>query len=257
MTEQPVPAIELRNLSKTFYDGGTLKALQDISLSIWPGEFVALTGPSGCGKSTLLRLVADLATPSAGEVRIKGKPARQARLDRDYGIVFQNPVLYDWRTVEKNVVLPLEVANVPHGGEKARVGELLSMVGLREFAGHYPAQLSGGMQQRVAIARALTLSPSILLMDEPFGALDEITRERLNLELLRIWNRTGTTVLFVTHNVPEAVFLADRVIVFTHRPARIAAVVDVDLPRLRTVQAQSTPRFFELVEEVRRHLREA
>jgi len=166
-------------------------------------------------------------------------------------------VLYDWRTVEKNVVLPLEVANVPNGGKNARVGELLNMVGLRDFAGHYPAQLSGGMQQRVAIARALTLDPSILLMDEPFGALDEITRERLNLELLRIWNRTGTTVLFVTHNVPEAVFLADRVVVLTNRPARIAAIVDVDLPRPRTVQDQSTPRFFQQVEEVRRYLREA
>jgi NitT/TauT family transport system ATP-binding protein len=250
------PAIGLRNVSKTFYDGGKLKALQDITLSVWPGEFVALTGPSGCGKSTLLRLVADLSTPSSGEVRVKGKSAHQARLDRDYGIVFQSPVLYDWRTVEKNVSLPLEVAHVPAEEQRPQAVELLRLVGLSEFADHYPSQLSGGMQQRVAIARALTLRPSILLMDEPFGALDEITRERLNLELLRIWRSTNTTVLFVTHNVPEAVFLADRVVVLTSRPARIAAVVEIDLPRPRSSETQSTPHFMELVKKVRRYLRE-
>ncbi|NOZ06404.1 MAG: ABC transporter ATP-binding protein [Chloroflexi bacterium] len=256
MNEQTIPAIELRNVSKTFYDGGTLKTLHDVTLSVWPGEFVALIGPSGCGKSTLLRMIADLTPASSGEVRLKGKPAYRARLDRDYGIVFQNPVLYDWRTVEKNVQLPLEIIHAPREQRERRTLEMLQLVGLNEFGAYRPDQLSGGMQQRVAIARALTLNPSILLMDEPFGALDEITRERLNLELLRIWENTGTTILFVTHSVPEAVFLSSRVVVMTQRPAQIAAIIPIPLQRPRTMEMQTTPEFVELVQRVRQHLRE-
>jgi len=256
VNEQIIPAIELRNVSKTFYDGGTLKTLHDVTLSVWPGEFVALIGPSGCGKSTLLRMIADLTPVSSGEVRLKGKPAHRARLDRDYGIVFQNPVLYDWRTVEKNVQLPLEVVHAPREERELRTLEMLRLVGLNEFGDYHPGQLSGGMQQRVAIARALTLNPSILLMDEPFGALDEITRERMNLELLRIWGNTETTILFVTHSVPEAVFLSDRVVVMTQRPAQIAVTVSTPLPRPRTLEMQTSAEFVALVQTVRQHLRE-
>ena len=255
MSEQTTPAIELRNVSKTFYDGGTLKTLHDITLSVWPGQFVALIGPSGCGKSTLLRMIADLTPASGGEVRLKGKPAHRARLDRDYGIVFQNPVLYDWRTVEKNVQLPLEVVHAPREQQEQRTSEMLRLVGLDDFGDYHPAQLSGGMQQRVAIARALTLNPSILLMDEPFGSLDEITRERMNLELLRIWENTQTTILFVTHSVPEAVFLSDRVVVMTQRPAQIAAAIPIPLKRPRTMEMQTSTEFIALVQTVRQHLR--
>src|SRR3712207_7870 len=196
----------------------------------------------------------DLIQPTSGRVVVNGKTAHQARVDRDYGIVFQDAVLYDWRTVARNIALPLEMARWPRARRQERVREMLELVELNGFEGHHPWQLSGGMQQRVSIARALSFSPALLLMDEPFGALDEMTRERLNMELLRIWSETGSTVIFVTHSISEAVFLSTRVVVMSARPGRIAAVVPVDLAQPRTAETREEPRFFELVTEVREQL---
>jgi NitT/TauT family transport system ATP-binding protein len=249
--------VRLSEVEKTFavQGGGQTVALQGINLDIAAGEFVSLIGPSGCGKSTLLRIVGDLIRPTAGRAEINGKSPHRARLDRDYGMVFQAPVLFDWRTVEANVRLPLEVMNVPRAEREERVRRMLDLVELGGFLKHYPHQLSGGMQQRVAIARALCFEPAILLMDEPFGALDEMTRERLNAEVLEIWARTGTTVIFVTHSIPEAVFLSTRVVVMSARPGRITTVVDVDLPQPRTEQTRESERYYELVTVVREALR--
>ncbi|HNP73045.1 MAG TPA: ABC transporter ATP-binding protein [Kouleothrix sp.] len=258
MTTAPIIAID--HVSKLYQsNGGTVNALHDVSLSIAPGEFISLIGPSGCGKSTLMRLIGDLEQPSSGAIQVKSKPPHRARLDRDYGIVFQAPVLYDWRTVRKNVELPLEVMGRGAPERHERADAMLRLVGLHEFGDAYPWQLSGGMQQRVSIARALSFSPSILLMDEPFGALDEITRERMQAELLLIWGGadTDTTVIFVTHSIPEAVFLSDRVVVMSPRPGRIENVVTIDLPRPRDIVTRESPRFFELVTEVRESLRES
>ena len=248
--------VSVSGVGKTFESsGGRTIALEDIDLAIAPGEFVSLIGPSGCGKSTLLRLIGDLTGPTVGSVTVNGKPARQARLDRDYGIVFQAPVLFDWRTVQANVALPLEVKGLARGDREQRVKATLDLVELGDFARHYPYQLSGGMQQRVSIARALALEPSILLMDEPFGALDEMTRERMNSEVQRIWQQTGTTVVFVTHSIPEAVFLSSRVVVMSPRPGRIVRVIDIDLPRPRTDDTRESARYFTLITEVRETLR--
>ncbi len=218
-------AVEIRGLTKTF-PSGNVTALENIDLTLTPGEFVSLIGPSGCGKSTLLRVIGDLIEPSAGRVTVNGKPARQARTDHDYGIVFQDSVLFDWRTVAKNIGLPLELLGWERSKRKERVDEMLELVELGSFGEHYPWQLSGGMQQRVSIARALAFEPALLLMDEPFGALDEMTRERLNLELLSIWQKLASTVVFVTHSISEAVFLSTRVVVMSPRPGRIAGVVE-------------------------------
>jgi NitT/TauT family transport system ATP-binding protein len=235
--------------------GRRVEAIRNIDLEVRRGEFISLIGPSGCGKSTLLRIIGDLIAPSAGTVLVNNKPARRARLDREYGMVFQAPVLFDWRTVQKNVELPLEITGRPAAEREAKAREMLALVELADFAGQRPWQLSGGMQQRVAIARALALDPSILLMDEPFGALDEMTRERMNFELHRIWERTGTTVIFVTHSIPEAVFLSTRVVVMSARPGRITRIVPIDLPRDRTVETREIERYFQLVTEVREALR--
>jgi NitT/TauT family transport system ATP-binding protein len=245
--------VSARGISKTFGKGG-VTALQDIDLQVDRGEFISLIGPSGCGKSTLLRVIGDLVEPSSGEMLVNGKTAHRARLDRDYGIVFQAAVLYDWRTVAKNIALPLELMGFDRSIRAARVRELVHLVELGGFEKHYPWQLSGGMQQRVAIARALSFSPALLLMDEPFGALDEMTRERLNLELLRIWSELGSTVIFVTHSISEAVFLSTRVVVMSARPGRITSIVPIDLPQPRRVETREDPRFFELVTEVREAL---
>ncbi len=251
------PIIALEGVGKTFASrAGDTEALRSVSLAVDAGEFVSIIGPSGCGKSSLLRIVGDLVEPSAGAVRVNGKSARQARLDRDYGIVFQTPVLYEWRTVLQNVQLPLELAGRPHAEREQRPRALLRLVGLEDFAGHHPWQLSGGMQQRVSIARALALNPPILLMDEPFGALDEMTRERLNQELLQVCAETAATALFVTHSIAEAVFLSTRIVVMSPRPGSIDRVVTVDLPRPRAEKTRALPRFFELVTEVRQSLRE-
>jgi NitT/TauT family transport system ATP-binding protein len=246
-------AVSLRGVAKRFPGG--VEALHAIDLEIAPREFVSLIGPSGCGKSTLLRIVGDLVRPSEGDVVVNGKSAHQARLDRDYGMVFQDAVLYDWRTVAKNIALPLEMLGWDRQRRAERVRELIELVELSGFEDHHPWQLSGGMQQRVAIARALSFHPALLLMDEPFGALDEMTRERLNIELLRLWEQSGGTVVFVTHSIPEAVFLSTRVVVISSRPGRIVGVVNVDLPQPRTVETREHPRFFELVTEVRELLR--
>jgi NitT/TauT family transport system ATP-binding protein len=248
--------VSIKDLSKVFRRGG-LTALQQIDLEVERGEFVSLIGPSGCGKSTLLRIVGDIIEPTTGSVTVNGKPARRARLDRDYGIVFQSPVLYDWRTVTKNISLPLEMLGWDRARRSKRINEMLALVELESFGGHYPWQLSGGMQQRVSIARAFSFSPALLLMDEPFGALDEMTRERLNMELLQIWSETGSTVIFVTHSIQEAVFLSTRVAVMSARPGRIADVVQVDLPQPRTASTREEPHFFELVTEVRERLQAA
>ena len=250
------PVVELADVSRTF-DGsaGRVEALRSIDLRIERGEFVSLIGPSGCGKSTLLRIVGDLIAPSSGRVTVNGKPAERARLDRDYGMVFQAPVLFDWRTVQKNVELPLEILGRSAEARRDKASQMLRLVELEDFSDHHPWQLSGGMQQRVAIARALALDPAILLMDEPFGALDEMTRERMNFELLKIWVRTGTTVIFVTHSIPEAVYLSTRVVVMSARPGRITDIIEVDLPRLRTDDTRELPRYFELVTQVREALR--
>jgi NitT/TauT family transport system ATP-binding protein len=250
--EQPASVVSIRSMSKTFRTGTT--ALLDIDLEIEHGEFVSLIGPSGCGKSTLLRVVGDLIQPSSGDVLVNGKSAHRARLDHDYGIIFQDAVLYDWRTVAKNVSLPLEMLGWSRERRKERVREMLDLVELTGFESSRPWQLSGGMQQRVSIARALSFDPALLLMDEPFGALDEMTRERLNLELLEIWEKAGSTVIFVTHSIPEAVFLSTRVVVMSARPGRISDVVPVDLPHPRGVATREDPRFFELVTKVREAL---
>ena len=241
----------IKDVTKRF---GETTALQGIDLTIEEGEFISLIGPSGCGKSTLLRVIGDLIQPTSGTAQVNGKPARQARIDRDYGIVFQDAVLYDWRPVAKNIALPLELARWNRKRRAAKVQEMMSLVELGGFENHYPWQLSGGMQQRVAIARALSFDPSLLLMDEPFGALDEMTRERLNMELLRIWEASGSTVVFVTHSIAEAVFLSTRIVVMSPRPGRISDVITVDLPQPRTATTREEPRFFELVTDVREAL---
>lgn len=250
------PIITVNDVNKAFPGkGGEVVALSQATIDIRPGEFVSLIGPSGCGKTTLLRLIADLDQVSSGEIRVKGKTPERARLDRDYGYVFQSPVLYEWRTVQRNVELPLEIMNVPKAKRQARSKELLQLVGLGDFEQHYPWQLSGGMQQRVSIARSLSLSPSILLMDEPFGALDEITREQMQLETLRLWQETHTTTLFVTHSIPEAVFLSTTVVVMSARPGRITEIIEVDLPYPRNVETRESKHFFELATQLREALR--
>jgi NitT/TauT family transport system ATP-binding protein len=248
----PDAVVSIEGLSKSFRTGVT--ALQDIKLDIHSGEFVSLIGPSGCGKSTLLRVIGDLIQPTTGSVVVNGKTAHRARLDHDYGIVFQDAVLYDWRTVARNVGLPLEMLGWDRAKRKARVQEMLELVELKGFESSRPWQLSGGMQQRVSIARALSFDPALLLMDEPFGALDEMTRERLNMELLRIWEKASSTIVFVTHSIPEAVFLSTRVVVMSARPGRIAGIVDIDLQQPRTAETREDPHFFELVTEVRETL---
>ena len=255
VAEKPAPArrlIEIRGLSKTYRGReGDVPSLQPIDLDVGEGEFIAVVGPSGCGKSTLLKLVAGLIPPTGGEVRISGAPVDQP--PDDVGIVFQSPVLLAWRSVLRNVTMPLEVRGHDRQAGIARARALLDKTGLAGFEGKYPWQLSGGMQQRAAICRALVHDPKILLMDEPFGALDAMTRERMNLELQRIQRETGKTVLLITHSIPEAVFLADRVVVMTERPGSIAAVYDVALPRPRDLDAMGDPAFLALTKKVRGH----
>jgi NitT/TauT family transport system ATP-binding protein len=253
----PNAAVAIASLGKVFNPGASdqVEALRGIDLTIAPGEFVSLLGPSGCGKSTLLRIIGDLVTPTTGTIAVNGKPAPQARRDRDYGIVFQQATLYEWRSVLKNVELPLEIMGRPKEEREQRARAMLDLVQLGDFAPRFPFQLSGGMQQRVAIARALSFEPSILLMDEPFGALDEMTRERMQAEVLRIWAQTGTTVIFVTHSIPEAVFLSSRVVVMSPRPGRIAGIVDISLPQPRDEATREHAGFYQKLTEVREVLR--
>jgi len=249
-------AVHVNQATKRFEakKGDGVTALDEVNLTIRAGEFVSLIGPSGCGKSTLLRLIADLDQPTAGSVTVFGKTARQARLDQDYGIAFQSAGLLPWRTVAANIELPLQLHRVAPAKRALKVAELMSLVGLADFAESFPDQLSGGMQQRVAIARSLAESPELLLMDEPFGALDEMTRERMQTELVRICAETGAAVVFVTHSIPEAVFLSDRVVVMSPRPGRIVAIVDVALGEARGEMLREEEGFFDSVTEVREAL---
>jgi NitT/TauT family transport system ATP-binding protein len=249
-------AVSVRGVTKVFNAGrpNEVRALDDVSLTVAPGELVSLIGPSGCGKSTLLRVIADLTAPTVGDVLVNGKSAHQARLDQDYGMAFQQAGLFEWRTVVKNIELPLELQKVGKAERAARSREVLELVKLPEFANHYPWELSGGMQQRVAIARALASRPGLLLMDEPFGALDEMTREHMQAELLRIRSELATTVVFVTHSIPEAVYLSDRVVVMSPRPGRITRLVDVELGS-RNEDTREAPEFFERITQVREALR--
>jgi NitT/TauT family transport system ATP-binding protein len=257
MTSPSTPAVVISGVNKIFNQGkpNQVDALVDIDLEVQVGEFTSLIGPSGCGKSTLLRVVADLLEPTAGTVTIHGKGSHQARLDQEYGMAFQQSGLFEWRSVERNIELPLELKGWDKARRRARAQEMLELVKLAEFAQHMPWQLSGGMQQRVAIARALASHPKLLLMDEPFGALDEMTREHMQAELLRICAAAGTTVIFVTHSIPEAVYLADRVVVMSPRPGRITEIVDVALGRDRNELTREAGEFFARVTEVREALR--
>ena len=250
-------AVEITNISKAFNLGSSnqVAALTDINLSIASGEFVSLIGPSGCGKSTLLRLIANLLEPTSGELVVNGKSAKQARLDQDYGMAFQQSGLFEWRTVAKNIELPLELKGWDKTKRQARATEMLELVKLSDFANHFPWQLSGGMQQRVAIARALAVHPSLLLMDEPFGALDEMTREHMQSELLSICRTSGTTVVFVTHSIPEAVYLSNRVVVMSPRPGRVTQIIDVGIEGERNDATRDNAVFFKGITAVREALR--
>ena len=249
--------VNIKGLSLTFEtNDGPVHALSDIDLTINQGDFVSFIGPSGCGKTTLLRAVADLEQPTGGELLVNGVSARDARLNRDYGYVFQAPALYPWRTIAGNISLPLEVMGIPKSERQDRIARNMELVNLSGFDKKYPWQLSGGMQQRASIARALSFDPELLLMDEPFGALDEIVRDHLNEQLLRLWDKTDKTVLFVTHSIPEAVFLSSKIVVMSPRPGRIYDVIDCNLPRDRGLDIRETPEFLEIAHRVREGLKE-
>lgn len=253
----PQPVIDVEDLSLTFETSdGAVQALSHVSLKIVPGEFISLIGPSGCGKTTLLRVIADLETATGGKITVNGVSPRQARQQRSYGYVFQAPALYPWRTVGRNIALPLEIMGFSREERRKRIEAGLSLVNLTGFENKFPWQLSGGMQQRASIARALSFDPDLLLMDEPFGALDEIVRDKLNEQLLRLWERTGKTVVFVTHSIPEAVFLSTRVVVMSPRPGRVHDIITCDLPRDRTLDIRESPAFLAIAHRVRQGLRE-
>jgi NitT/TauT family transport system ATP-binding protein len=250
-------AIDIRNVSLTFETAdGKVDALSNVSLQIADGEFVSFIGPSGCGKTTMLRVIADLQQPTAGTLLVNGMSAERARLARRYGYVFQAPALFPWRTIEKNLKLPLEVMGFSDSEQQQRAARYLALVNLTGFERKFPWQLSGGMQQRVSIARALSFDPALLLMDEPFGALDEIVRDHLNEQLLQLWDKTGKTVLFVTHSIPEAVFLSSKIVVMSPRPGRIIDIIDCNFPRDRTLEIRETPEFLKIAQRVRVGLRE-
>ncbi len=255
-TEQSDVVVDINKLSLIFETSdGPIHALSDIDLSIKSGEFVSLIGPSGCGKTTLLRVLADLEKHSSGGVTVNGMSPDQARQQNAYGYVFQAPALYPWRTVKKNVVLPLEVLGYSKEQQNELASQYLDLVNLTGFENKYPWQLSGGMQQRVSIARALSVEPQLLYMDEPFGALDEITRDHLNEQLLGLWEKTGKTVVFVTHSIPEAVFLSTRIVVMSPRPGKIIDVIDSHLPLDRTLDIRESPEFLEIAHQVREGLK--
>ena len=249
-------AVDVRNVSLTFEAAdGKVDALSNVSLQIEDGEFVSFIGPSGCGKTTMLRVIADLQQPTAGTLLVNGMSAEQARLERRYGYVFQAPALFPWRTIEKNLTLPLEIMGFSEIEQQQRAARYLALVNLTGFERKFPWQLSGGMQQRVSIARALSFDPELLLMDEPFGALDEIVRDHLNEQLLRLWDKTGKTVVFVTHSIPEAVFLSSKIVVMSPRPGRIIDIIDCNFPRQRTLEIRETPEFLKVAQRVRLGLR--
>jgi NitT/TauT family transport system ATP-binding protein len=249
-------AVDVSNVSLTFDTAdGKVEALSDVSLQIADGEFVSFIGPSGCGKTTMLRVIADLQQPTSGSLTVNGMTAEQARLSRAYGYVFQAPALFPWRTIEANLKLPLEIMGYSEGEQKVLAARYLALVNLTGFERKFPWQLSGGMQQRVSIARALSFDPALLLMDEPFGALDEIVRDHLNEQLLKLWDKTRKTVLFVTHSIPEAVFLSTKIVVMSPRPGRITDIIDCNFPRDRTLEIRETPEFIAIAQRVRTGLR--
>ena len=248
--------VDASNISLSFETAdGKVDALSNVSLQIADGEFVSFIGPSGCGKTTMLRVIADLQQPTSGNLLVNGMTAEQARLARSYGYVFQAPALFPWRTIEKNLKLPLEIMGFSETEQQQRAERYLALVNLTGFERKYPWQLSGGMQQRVSIARALSFDPDLLLMDEPFGALDEIVRDHLNQQLLHLWDTTKKTVLFVTHSIPEAVFLSSRIVVMSPRPGRIIDVIECNFPRDRTLEIRETPEFLRIAHRVREGLR--
>jgi NitT/TauT family transport system ATP-binding protein len=250
------PVIDIHGLSLTFETAdGPVHALSDVDLRIDEGDFVSLIGPSGCGKTTLLRVIADLERPTSGTLSVNGRSAERARLDRQYGYVFQAPALLPWRTVEKNLMLPLELMGLDKDEQRKRVKNYLDLVNLSGFERKFPWQLSGGMQQRASIARALSFDPKLLLMDEPFGALDEIVRDHLNEQLLALWNKTAKTVVFVTHSIPEAVFLSTKIVVMSPRPGRIIDVIACNFPPERTLEFRETSEFAAIAHRVRQGLR--
>ncbi len=250
--EERASVVEISQLNLTFETADApVHALADVNLTVKKGDFVSLIGPSGCGKTTLLRIIADLQQATSGTVAVNGGTPTEARLARAYGYVFQAPALYPWRTVTRNITLPLEIMGMAKNERLARARRVLELVNLQGFERKFPWQLSGGMQQRVSIARALSFDPALLLMDEPFGALDEIIRDHLNEQLLRLWERTGKTVIFVTHSIPEAVFLSTRIVVMSPRPGRIIDVIDCDLPPHRSLDMRESPRFAEIAHRVR------
>jgi NitT/TauT family transport system ATP-binding protein len=249
-------AVDVRDVSLTFETAdGKVDALSNVSLQIAGGEFVSFIGPSGCGKTTILRVIADLQQPTSGSLLVNGMSAEAARLARAYGYVFQAPALFPWRTIENNLKLPLEVMGFSDSEQQQRAARYLALVNLTGFERKFPWQLSGGMQQRVSIARALSFDPDLLLMDEPFGALDEIVRDHLNEQLLQLWDKTKKTVLFVTHSIPEAVFLSTKIVVMSPRPGRIIDIIDCDFPRQRTLEIRETPEFLKIAQRVRVGLR--
>jgi NitT/TauT family transport system ATP-binding protein len=249
-------AVDVSKVSLTFdTTDGKVEALSNVDLQISGGEFVSFIGPSGCGKTTLLRVIADLQQPSSGSVTVNGMSAEQARLGRNYGYVFQAPALFPWRSIEANLKLPLELMGFSPTEQKQRAARYLDLVNLTGFERKFPWQLSGGMQQRVSIARALSFDPELLLMDEPFGALDEIVRDHLNEQLLQLWAKTRKTVLFVTHSIPEAVFLSTKIVVMSPRPGRITDIIDCNFPRERTLEIRETPEFMAIAQRVRTGLR--
>ncbi|MES0808947.1 ABC transporter ATP-binding protein [Roseibium sp. SCPC15] len=248
--------IDIENLSLTFEtNDGPVHALSDIDLKIEEGDFVSFIGPSGCGKTTLLRVIADLEKPTAGAITVNGVSPEEARLKRAYGYVFQAAALYPWRSIAKNIALPLEIMGLSGAEQQQRIAKNLELVNLAGFEKKYPWQLSGGMQQRASIARALAVEPDLLLMDEPFGALDEIVRDHLNEQLLQLWAKTNKTVVFVTHSIPEAVFLSTKIVVLCPRPGRIYDVIESDLPRDRNLDIRETPEFLKIAHRVRDGLR--
>ena len=250
------PVIEAKGLDLTFQTSdGPVQALSDVSLTIGEGEFVSFIGPSGCGKTTLLRVIAALEEPTGGKITVNGMSPDAARRARAYGYVFQAAGLYPWRTIAGNVKLPLEIMGMSRAEQEERAARVLELVELKGFERKYPWQLSGGMQQRASIARALAFDANILLMDEPFGALDEIVRDRLNEELLRLWARTAKTIAFVTHSIPEAVYLSTRIVVMSPRPGRITDIIDSPLPKERPLDIRDTPEFIEVAHRVRAGLR--
>jgi NitT/TauT family transport system ATP-binding protein len=249
--------IEARELSLTFETAdGPVYALSKVNLTVEHGDFVSFIGPSGCGKTTLLRVIADLEQANEGDIAVNGMKPDEARQQRAYGYVFQAPALYPWRTIERNVALPLEIMGFSRAERAERVARNLDLVNLSGFEKKFPWQLSGGMQQRVSIARALAFDPKLLLMDEPFGALDEIVRDKLNQQLLELWGRTKKTVVFVTHSIPEAVFLSNKIVVMSPRPGRIIDVIETNFPKDRTLDIRETPEFLKVAHRVREGLRE-